>query len=80
MPFLLQLDINVDDDVVEFTQKGGWRKIDKLLPLAYQERRNVLWRSWGLTLDKLPDTLQVGEFLWFLCENIDRLLFFFWFV
>ncbi|KAJ2932901.1 hypothetical protein H1R20_g4186, partial [Candolleomyces eurysporus] len=58
LPFLLQLNIDIDDDVLKFTQKGGWHKIDKLLPLAYQWFDNVNWRSWNSAFSTFVDNLQ----------------------
>ena len=33
LPFSLSKSATVDDEVADFTQNGGWRKIDKLFPL-----------------------------------------------
>ena len=33
LPFSLRKSAAVDDEVADFTQNGGWHKIDKLFPL-----------------------------------------------
>ncbi|RXW18416.1 hypothetical protein EST38_g7433 [Candolleomyces aberdarensis] len=38
----------LDHEVADFTQKGGWEKIDKLLPLAYHAGRSVAIGKNGL--------------------------------
>ncbi|RXW20070.1 hypothetical protein EST38_g5779 [Candolleomyces aberdarensis] len=53
--FLLECDI--DDDVVEFTRKGGWQQIHKLLPLILHPKADSqFWSDWfwllGLYIDE----------------------------
>ena len=33
LPFFLSKTTAIDDEVVEFTRNGGWRKLDSLFPL-----------------------------------------------
>ncbi|RXW18054.1 hypothetical protein EST38_g7798 [Candolleomyces aberdarensis] len=48
-PFLCKAAASLDDDeVVDFTQKGGWPKLDKLLPLVYRTRSSPNMRAFWI--------------------------------
>jgi hypothetical protein len=52
-----------DDEVVGFTQNGGWQKVDNLVPLLY---RFDSWfygyfEVWTSAVCKISDHLKVGH-------------------
>jgi hypothetical protein len=55
----------LDDDVVGFTQNGGWQKVDKMLPLLYSFsgwfRGSSSFGSWISRLQKIFDRLKVSH-------------------
>ena len=65
LPFFLRDADGIDGEVFDFTQKGGWQKLDTLLPLLY---RSTGWsgRPWISHLGLVLDELKVSDlsFLW----------------
>jgi hypothetical protein len=54
LPVLLNYAPVIDDEVVGFTQKGGWQKINNLLPLLYGPD-TWLFNSFDGWIDALHD-------------------------
>ncbi|RXW12251.1 hypothetical protein EST38_g13603, partial [Candolleomyces aberdarensis] len=62
------------DELVDFTEKRGWHKFDKLLPLVYSGEGELseVWRGWLDRFRCIPDRLKVqypetaGVLTWFL--------------
>jgi hypothetical protein len=54
-----------DDEVVDFTQNGGWQKINNLLVLLYRYSRwfrDQPFGSWISCLQGISDRLKVSHF------------------
>jgi hypothetical protein len=47
--------VEIDDEIIDFTQKGGWRKIDSADPLHKRNYRLLLKQ-----LDVLTEGVKVG--------------------
>jgi hypothetical protein len=50
----------IDDEVVGFTQNGGWQKIDTVLPLVYGLNR-FMPRTWMDNLRCFANNLKVSH-------------------
>jgi hypothetical protein len=52
-----------DDEVVSFTQNGGWQKVDKILPLLFSGwlHESSLFESWISHLQNISDRLKVSH-------------------
>ena len=63
LPYFLNNALGIDDEVEDFTQDGGWQKLDNLLPLLH---RSGGWlgglESWIDYLDQFAYTLNVSLF------------------
>ena len=63
--FLSSTATALDDEVTDFTQNGGWHKIDSLSPLVFRVTDH--WTSgelanWIGTLRQFLDNVKVGDF------------------
>ena len=68
-----------ENELVAFTQNGGWHRIDKLLPLVYLTKNYLLrshWKHWIGDLRQHTDSLKVSRlaFLGFSNLATDRFL------
>ena len=63
--FYTQCVVAIDDEIVDFTQKGGWHKIDKVLfsrfSIIFHGQDDPL--DWAMLLSYLADELKVRKFL-----------------
>ncbi|KAJ2921850.1 hypothetical protein H1R20_g15244, partial [Candolleomyces eurysporus] len=61
LPFFLAQALGIDDEVFDFTEKGGWHKIDKLLPLSYRMKGWLYYsfQQWRENLRHFAFTLTV---------------------
>jgi hypothetical protein len=66
LSFFLGRAIAMDDEIVDFTQKGGWRKINSLLPLFVRLKEWPFqgFEDWIANLRQLADRLKVRDFTW----------------
>ena len=63
----LRLATAIDDEVADFTHKDGWRKLDKVLYLAYHVAPDTIswlsgkWSSWIGWLHQFTQNLTVSD-------------------
>ncbi|KAJ2926454.1 hypothetical protein H1R20_g10638, partial [Candolleomyces eurysporus] len=60
LPLILGIAGGIDDEVLEFTQNGGWQKMDSLLPLLYRldGRLSKEFYNWTQRLDLFTKKLK----------------------
>ncbi|RXW20270.1 hypothetical protein EST38_g5578 [Candolleomyces aberdarensis] len=58
LPFFWEKVTVIDEEIVEFTRKGGWHKIDKLLPSTCYMVSSVFWESWTNSFCRAVDNLK----------------------
>ena len=61
LPDYLSESTGVDDEVVDFTEKGGWRKIDKLFPLLMRFNSSLDWEDWTEPLRRFTVDVKVSD-------------------
>jgi hypothetical protein len=63
LPFALRNAPAIDDEVVSFTQSGGWQKLEILWPLLYRRRGwlRVFFADWTSSLHNIADRLKVSR-------------------
>jgi hypothetical protein len=60
LPSFLNRAHAIDDEVVEFTEKGGWQKIDDVFPLVLGSGLHL--PSWMPSIRKYTSALKVSYF------------------
>ncbi|KAJ2929836.1 hypothetical protein H1R20_g7271, partial [Candolleomyces eurysporus] len=61
LPSFLEGAVGIDDDIVDFSWKGGWDKFDKLLPLAHQIDPTRCSNDWVKSLVLVADRLEENQ-------------------
>ena len=63
LPFFLDNGHATDDDVVDFTQNGGWQKINNLIPSLFHKDKSLpqYFNSWLLCLRRFSNHLKVSH-------------------
>lgn len=61
LPLLLAGAAPMDDELIEFTQNDGWRKIDEFLPLVYELNSFLLSYHQRDSFGGVFDNIQVGN-------------------
>ena len=65
----------IDKEVVDFTQKGGWHKIDKSLPVVYRGNdRTWIDQEWIVSLEEVHGAVEVCGLLFRICWKLNIIL------
>ena len=59
----------IDDEVVDFTDKDGWLKVDKLVPLLPALWAMGWFGNWVKSLHQFTDEFKVSNLLSLRCAN-----------
>jgi hypothetical protein len=66
LPFFLRNAPGLDDELVAFTQDGGWHKIDRLLPFTNSGGWSFDFREgWLNDVGWLADNCEVSDLIFF---------------
>jgi hypothetical protein len=55
---------SIEEEIVDFTEMGGWHKVDKLLPLVYDQSDEML-ESWVSDIREAADNLKASGLSFF---------------
>ena len=64
LPYFLNKASAIDDEVIRFTQSGGWQKMNNMLPPLYRSGRWLFghFYEWISRLSEFTDNLGVSDY------------------